>query len=210
MFIPLVEDTGLINPLGDWILRDACRQVKEWHEQGLPVGRVAVNISGRQLQNRNLAASVLSALEDTGCHPDWLELEITESFIMQHPQEAVAILRDIRGTGIDLAIDDFGTGHSSLSYLKQLPATKLKIDRSFVRDIPEDPEDMAITRAVMALGKSLNLHVVAEGVETETQHAFLCKEGCEAAQGFLFSRPIPADEMTEMLTERRLQQQNVS
>ncbi len=210
LFIPLAEDTGLINPLGEWILRTACGQIKAWHELDLPVGRVAVNISGRQLQNRKLAGSVLSALEETGCRPEWLELEITESFIMQHPQEAVAILRDIRGTGIDLAIDDFGTGHSSLSYLKQLPATKLKIDRSFVRDIPDDPEDMAITRAVMALGASLNLHVVAEGVETETQHAFLCNEGCEAAQGFLFSRPIPADEMTEMLAERQLQQQHVS
>ena len=198
-FIPLAEVSGLIIPLGEWVLQTACRQMSIWRNAGLEPGRVAVNLSGKQLQKKELLQTVLSILVETACHPEWLELEVTEGFIMDHPEESINTLKAIKALGIELAIDDFGTGYSSLAYLKRLPINRLKIDQSFVRDIPEDLDDMAITRAIIALGKSLNLKVIAEGVETETQQSFLRVEGCDEMQGYLYSRPIPTDEMTRML-----------
>jgi len=203
-FIPVAEDTGLIIPLGDWILHEASRQIREWHEAGLTDVRVAVNISGKQLRHNQLLDTIESILSRTGCNPEWLELEITEGFIMEHADQSISLLKEIRKIGIELAIDDFGTGYSSLAYLKQLPLNKLKIDKSFVRDIPADADDMAITRAVIALGKSLNLTVIAEGVETETQKSFLENEGCHQVQGYLYSKPLGAVQTTQFLKEYQL------
>jgi EAL domain-containing protein (putative c-di-GMP-specific phosphodiesterase class I) len=203
-FIPVAEDTGLIIPLGDWILHEASRQIREWHEAGLTDVRVAVNISGKQLRHNQLLDTIESILSRTGCNPEWLELEITEGFIMEHADQSISLLNEIRKIGIELAIDDFGTGYSSLAYLKQLPLNKLKIDKSFVRDIPADADDMAITRAVIALGKSLNLTVIAEGVETETQKSFLENEGCHQVQGYLYSKPLGAVQTTQFLKEYQL------
>jgi len=201
-FIPLAESTGLVIPMGEWVLRSACAQMQAWRAEGLEPGRVAVNLAGKQLQKADLLQTVLGILNETGCQPQWLELEITEGFLMEHPEPSIETLKGIRASGIEIAIDDFGTGYSSLAYLKQLPIDRLKIDQSFVRDIPEDTDDMAITRAVIALGKSLDMKLIAEGVETETQQSFLAVEGCHEAQGYLFSRPLPAGEMTRLLSNR--------
>ncbi|MES9898136.1 MAG: EAL domain-containing protein [Sedimenticola sp.] len=200
-FIPLAEETGLIIQIGEWMLRSACRQIVEWKRQGFNPVKVAVNLSAKQLGNENLLSSINEILEETGCDPTWLELEVTEGYLMKKPEQSIYIMGEIRELGIDLAIDDFGTGYSSLAYLKRFPITRLKIDGSFVRDIPDDPEDMAITRAVIALGKSLNLDVIAEGVETERQQAFLANEGCHHVQGFLYSRPVPAIEASHFLSK---------
>ncbi len=192
-FIPLAEDTGLILPIGDWVLNTAAAQAHAWQQAGYDFGRIAVNISGQQLQRGNMVQSLETALSATGCEAGLLELEVTEGFIMGKAEWAVATLERLRSMGVTLAIDDFGTGYSSLSYLKKLPINVLKVDQSFVRDIPENRDDEAIARAVIALGHSLGLSVVAEGVETEAQRAFLLGEGCDIAQGYLYSRPIPAD-----------------
>ncbi len=199
IFIPLAEDTGLIEPIGEWVLAEACAQMKRWRDAGLNPGRVAVNLSGKQLRRKELLHTVLAILDETGCEPEWLELEVTESVFMERPEEATAILQAVRSTGIELSIDDFGTGYSSLSYLKHLPVSKLKVDRSFIKNIPDAPDDMAITRAIIALASSLKLKVVAEGVETELQRAFLKVEGCDQAQGYLFSRPVPPEEAAALL-----------
>lgn len=201
IFIPLAEDTGLIEPIGEWVLAEACAQMRRWRDDGLNPGRVAVNLSGKQLRRKELLLTVLAILEETRCEPEWLELEVTESVFMERAEEASAILQSVRSTGIELSIDDFGTGYSSLSYLKHLPVSKLKIDRSFIKNIPDAPDDMAITRAIIALARSMKLNVVAEGVETELQRAFLKVEGCDQAQGYLFSRPVPADEAAQLLRQ---------
>ncbi len=200
-FIPLAEETSLIQPMGEWILRRACQQARVWYDQGLIHERISVNcnLSGRQLGNALFHKTVVDTLKETGIKANLLELEITETTIMSNPQHSSQILNRLRDIGIRLAIDDFGTGYSSLAYLKTLPISKLKIDQSFVRDIPEDQNDTAITRAVIALGKSLQLEVIAEGVETRPQADFLLKEGCYMAQGFLYARPMPADEMEAFL-----------
>jgi EAL domain-containing protein (putative c-di-GMP-specific phosphodiesterase class I) len=160
---------------------------------------MSINLSGRQIVEEDLLPTVKEALAESGLDPRHLELELTEGFIMQQPEEAVGLLDSLRELGISIAIDDFGTGYSSLSYLKQLPVQKLKIDRSFVRDIPDDPDDVAITSAIVALGHRLQMSIVAEGVETEEQLAFLIGEGCEEAQGYLFSAPLPAEEVGLLL-----------
>ncbi len=200
-FIPLAEDTGLILPIGEWVLRTAAAQAHAWHQAGYDFGRIAVNISGQQLQRGDLLGTLKTVLTETDCAASLLELEVTEGFIMGKAEWAVTTLERLRQTGVTLAIDDFGTGYSSLSYLKKLPINILKVDQSFVRDIPEDRDDEAITRAVIALGHSLGLSVVAEGVETEAQRAFLLQEGCEIAQGYLYSRPVPADEFTSLFLQ---------
>ena len=202
-FIPLAEQTGLIVPIGEWILRSACTQMKGWRNQGMKLRRISVNIAGKQLQCEDFVSTVLKITDETGCSPEWLELEVTEGFIMSQAEHAVQLLQMLRDIGVEVAIDDFGTGYSSLSYLKRLPLTKLKIDRSFIRDIPQDTNDMAIARAVIAMGKSLQLKVIAEGVETEEQEDFLRDEGCEEVQGYFYSRPVPAEEFAALLESKK-------
>ncbi len=208
-FIPLAEDISLILPIGEWVLRTAAAQARAWQQAGHDFGRIAVNISGQQLQRGDIVGTLETVLLETDCAASLLELEVTEGFIMGKAEWAVATLERLRQIGVTLAIDDFGTGYSSLSYLKKLPIDVLKVDQSFVRDIPEDKDDEAIARAVIALGHSLGLSVVAEGVETEAQRAFLLQEGCDIAQGYLYSRPIPADEFASLFLQV-LQKGNVT
>jgi diguanylate cyclase (GGDEF)-like protein/PAS domain S-box-containing protein len=198
-FIPLAEESGLINQIGEWVLKTVCRQRVKWSESGYDPGRISVNLSGKQLFRGDLIECVRKIINDSHCNPEWLEFEITESCVMQNARRSIEGLDALRKMGITLSIDDFGTGYSSLSYLKQLPITKLKIDRSFVRDVPDNTNDVAITRAIIALGNSMQLQTIAEGVETEEQVAFLQNEGCHHAQGVLFHSPKPADEVTELL-----------
>ncbi|PLY17002.1 MAG: two-component system response regulator [Sedimenticola sp.] len=198
-FIPLAEESGLIHSIGEWVLRTACRQGRDWLERGIDFGSIAVNVAGHQIQRGNLPEDVKKILAETRFPSSQLELEVTEGFIMQQADFAIRQLMTLRQMGVTLAIDDFGTGYSSLSYLKQLPIHKLKIDQSFVRDIPEDPNDMAIADAIIAMGKSLGLTVIAEGVETQEQANFLKAAGCQEAQGYLYSRPITADELEQIL-----------
>lgn len=198
-FIPISEESGLIIPMGEWILETACRQFVSWMKQGLQLKKIAVNLSGKQIQNRNILSSVQRILKETECPPECLELEITESFVMQQPEKSISTLEKMRGLGVSLSIDDFGTGLSSLSYLKTLPISRLKIDKSFVRDIHQDENDEAIVKAIIALGKNLDLQITAEGIETENQLHFLKNSGCDEGQGFLISRPLPADQFASFL-----------
>ena len=201
-FIPIAEDSGLIVSIGEWVLRSACRQAKQWLEAGLGFQRIAVNLSGVQIERSDIFATVSRVLSDTGLPPQHLELEITETYIMQQAEKNIQVMEALRALGVSLAIDDFGTGQSSLSYLKRLPVDKLKIDRSFVMDIPRDSNDMAITRAILALGHSLNLIVLAEGIETAEQVAFLKELECAEAQGYYFSQPIDADSFWRLLNHK--------
>ena len=200
-FIPLAEELGLIIPLGAWVLITACQQNKQWQAAGLPKIRVAVNLSAVQFRQKNLVEFISQVLEDTGLDASFLELEVTESVIMQNAEEATLVLEKLHAKGIHISIDDFGTGYSSLSYLKRFPLDTLKIDRSFVRDISSDPDDAAIVKSVIALAHSLRLGVIAEGVETEEQLAFLSALGCDEYQGYYRSRPVPAEEFAQLLRE---------
>ena len=201
-FIPLAEETGLIVPIGRLVLMRACVAAKEWRASGFEDFRVAVNLSPRQFNQSELVIDIINILEDSGLPPQNLELEITESMVMSNPERATAILRELRAVGVHLAIDDFGTGYSSLGYLKSFPVHTLKIDRSFIKDVPADPDDVAITHAIIAMGHSLRLDVVAEGVETAEQLAFLREHGCDYMQGFLVGKPMPAEELSRLLAER--------
>jgi EAL domain-containing protein (putative c-di-GMP-specific phosphodiesterase class I) len=194
-FIPAAEDSGLIVPIGEWVLRTACGQLKLWQNEGKPPVKMAVNLSAREFQGANLLQGVTRIIEDIGIDPAWLEIEITESTIMQHGDTAIFTLRKFREMGMALALDDFGTGYSSLSYLKRFPIDRLKIDRSFVRDIETDPDDAAIVRGIVALSHSIGLRVLAEGVETLAQMQLLQQCGCDEAQGYYFSEPVPADQV---------------
>jgi diguanylate cyclase (GGDEF)-like protein len=198
-FIPVAEESGLIVPLGEWVLRTACAQVKAWQEAGLPAIRLAVNLSGRQFQQRDLAEMVDRALKETSLEPRYLQLEITETVVMHDMDFTIATLGNLKAMGVQIAIDDFGCGHSSLNYLKRLPIDHVKIDRSFVRDLATDPSDAAIVGSVVAMTHELNLKVVAEGVETEEQLAFLKDRRCDVVQGFLFSKPMPTDVVETMI-----------
>jgi EAL domain-containing protein (putative c-di-GMP-specific phosphodiesterase class I) len=198
-FIPVAEETGLIMPIGKWVLRTACAQGVAWQAQGLPPVRMAVNLSPRQFADPDLLADIGAALRETGMAPELLELEITESMVMHDTQRAVGVLRAIKALGVRLAIDDFGTGYSSLAQIKRFPIDTIKVDRSFIRDIPADAEDMAITQAIIAMGRSLGLSVVAEGVETKEQQAFLRRNGCDEMQGYYFSKPIPPEDFAALL-----------
>ncbi|KKL76526.1 hypothetical protein LCGC14_2044020, partial [marine sediment metagenome] len=200
-FIPVAEETGLIVPLGEWVLRTACAQNRTWQEAGFPPLRVAVNLSARQFQQRNLIETVAQVLKETGLDAHWLQLEITEGVAMQDADLTIAVLRGLRAMGVQISIDDFGTGYSSLSYLKRFPIDVVKIDRSFVRDITVDESDAAIATAVIAIAHNLKLKVIAEGVETEEQLAFLKGRRCDEMQGYLFSRPVPAREFHKMLAQ---------
>ncbi|MRV73631.1 EAL domain-containing protein [Duganella sp. FT92W] len=201
-FIPLAEETGLIIPLGDWVLRTACAQLKTWMMQGLPQLRVAVNLSVRQLLQKDFTASVETVLADTGLPPHLLELEITESTLMENAQDTLTALHRLRALGVRLSIDDFGTGYSSLSYLKRFPVDIIKIDRSFVRDVPQDSDDAAIVTAIIALAHSLRLEVVAEGVETEAQLHFLKARRCDLLQGYHLSPAVPPDQFAQLIRQR--------
>ncbi len=192
-FIPLAEETGLILPIGEWVLRTACAQVRSWRDRGAPPLRVAVNLSPRQFVQDIFHSTVTRVLEETKLDPTWLELEITESVMMDNPEHAAIVLRKLKAQGIQLAIDDFGTGYSSLSYLKRFPIDHVKIDRSFIKDIPGNADDVSITRAIIAMAHSLRLRVIAEGVETAEQVDLLRAHHCDEVQGYLFGIPMPAD-----------------
>ena len=201
-FIPVAEDTGLIDPIGEWVLRQACAQNRAWQDQGLPPVRIAVNLSVRQLRHKRFAEKVAEILDETGLAADWLEVELTESMVMQYAKETLGMLWQLKSMGIRLSVDDFGTGYSSLNYLKRLPVDTLKIDRSFVERIDSDADDQAISDAIIALAASLHLRVVAEGVETEAQYGYLRDHGCDEAQGYFFSRPVTGDEVARLLGRR--------
>jgi diguanylate cyclase (GGDEF)-like protein/PAS domain S-box-containing protein len=203
-FISMAEQNGLIVPIGAWVLQEACRQAKAWHDAGWHFGHIAVNLSARQFASDDLLDTIRAALDKSGLTPSLLELEITESTIMQNPQEAVTLLGKIRDMGVALSVDDFGTGYSSLASLKQYPLDSLKIDRSFVKGVPSDADDVAITEAIIAIARKMGLHVVAEGVETSEQADFLRQAGCDVAQGFLFGRPASASELERQLQGTRL------
>jgi diguanylate cyclase (GGDEF)-like protein/PAS domain S-box-containing protein len=202
-FIPLAEETGLIVPIGEWVLDTACAHNKQMQEFGLPPIGVAVNISARQFDANTLRKSIVRALDTSGLDARYLELELTESLVMQNPDEVTRILLELREMGLRLAIDDFGTGYSSLSQLQRFPLDRLKIDQSFVRDIGADPNDAIIARAVISLGHSLGMSVIAEGVSNEEQLAFLRANGCDEMQGYLYSRPLPFKELMGLLSEKR-------
>jgi EAL domain-containing protein (putative c-di-GMP-specific phosphodiesterase class I) len=201
VFIPLAEETGLIGPIGAWVLHEACRQNKAWQDEGLPPLRVAVNLSARQFWQRDIADVVAKTLAETGLASRFLELEITESMLMQDVSATIGIMQQLKKIGISFSLDDFGTGHSSLSYLKRFPIETLKIDQSFVRDIPHDKDDSAIVAAIIAMSSALGIKVIAEGVETLEQFAFLCAQKCTSMQGYYFSKPLPSD-MFALLLQR--------
>jgi diguanylate cyclase (GGDEF)-like protein len=198
-FIQLAEESGLILRLGEWVLRTACRQNRLWQDQGFPAIRMAVNVSARQFQQRDLAETVFGILAETELAPQCLDLELTESSIMSNAPGAIDVFTRLKARGITISIDDFGTGFSSLSYLKRLPLDTLKIDQSFVRDVTTDPDDAALVMAIVTLAHNLRLRVVAEGVENEEQLRFLQLLRCDEVQGYLFSRPLPAAEMGALL-----------
>ena len=202
-FVPLAEDSGLIIALGDWILRTACAQNKEWQDKGLTPMRLSVNFSARQFQQPTFITDVAQILKDTNLDPRWLELELTESSIMKDPEEAIVKLHELKLMGIKVAIDDFGTGYSSLNYLKRFPIDTLKIDKTFVSDVCKDPHDTAIVRAIINLGHALDLTVIAEGVETKEQLQYLSALVCDVVQGFLFSKALSAAAFEELLVEQR-------
>ena len=201
-FIPVAEETGLILAIGEWVLRQACAQSKAWREQGFDSLRCAVNVSGRHFWQSQLLQVLDEAVRSTGVDPRRLELEITESVLMRSGTEAVDILKQLKARGLRVSVDDFGTGYSSLSYLTRFPIDVLKIDQSFVRDITTDPNDAAVTTAIIAMARSLGIDVIAEGVENAEQLAFLRQQGCRLMQGYLFGRPCPADEFGELLKKR--------
>ncbi len=200
-FIPIAEELGLILPLGEWVLMTACAQNKAWQEAGLPFIPMGVNISARQLQDKNIVQIIERTLRKTGLAPAYLELELTES-IIQHPEQAAVLLAQLNLMGIQIAIDDFGTGYSSLNYLKRLPIHKLKIDQSFVRQLTIDPDTTAIVAAIITLAHSLELKTVAEGVETQAQLEQLAVLQCDEVQGYLFSPPVPAEEAAKLLARQ--------
>lgn len=198
-FIPVAEESGLIVPIGEWVLRNACAQARNWLEQGLDISRIAVNIAGPQLQRADFLGMVRRILAETGLPPRLLELEITETFIMGQSRTVIPVLESLHELGIQLAIDDFGIGNSSLAYLKKLPIDRLKLDRTFVSGLPEDEGDVAIARSVISLAHAMQLEVIAEGVETPAQRAFLVSERCDEVQGYLFGKPVTAAEFTPLM-----------
>lgn len=202
-FIPLAEETGIIIPLGEWVLRQACEQCKRWQDDGLGALRISVNISGRQFKNENLLEMVASVIQDTGIEAGLLELEITETTIIQDIEVTIDILWKLREIGVLLSIDDFGTGYSSLNYLKRFPLDILKIDRSFIMDLNRDPNDRAVVEAIISLSRHLKMKVIAEGVETVEQLNFLKKEQCDEVQGYLIAKPLPAEEFKAFVLENR-------
>jgi EAL domain-containing protein (putative c-di-GMP-specific phosphodiesterase class I) len=198
-FIPVAEDCGLIVSIGNWVLREACNQARTWLDAGLPLGTMAVNISAMEFRDDNFLEGIFDILRETNLEPTSLELELTESVLMKHAGAAESTLKMLRERGVQLAVDDFGTGYSSLSYLRKFPINALKIDQSFVRQISHAPDETTIVTAVISMGRSLNLRVVAEGVETQEELAFLQAHLCDEAQGYYFSKPVPAEAFATLL-----------
>lgn len=202
-FIPIAEETGLIIPIGEWVLRSACAQNRTWQATGLPPVRVSVNLSARQFQHKNLVEMVDQVLVETGLDAAYLELEVTESMLIDDVERAIKTLQQLHDRGIALSLDDFGTGYSSMSYLRRFPIDTLKIDRSFVREVASNPDDAAIARAIIALAHSLQLNITAEGVETQEQLNYLETHGCHEVQGYYFSRPVAADALANLLRQEQ-------
>ena len=202
-FIHIAEESELIVEIGNWVIKEVMRQIKSWYDMGLDPGKTAINIAGKQLEDAGLVAFMIQSLRESGCKPEWIEMEIVERFIMKDTTKSIAFLKRFRELGVDISIDDFGTGHSSLAYLKQLPITKLKIDQSFVQNLKESGEDRAIARTIIELGRGLGLKVLAEGVETQGQKEFIYSSGCELMQGYLFSKPIRAED-AELLLKNQM------
>ena len=205
-FIPIAEETGLSIPISRWVLQNACAQNVAWQREGLPPLCMAINLSARQFANDDLLADIQAALQKTGMRADLLELELTESIVMQNPERATTLLTAIKALGVRIAIDDFGIGYSSLAQIKRFPIDTLKIDRSFIRELAQNAEDRAITQAIIAMGKTLSLTVVAEGVETQEQQAFLVEHACDAMQGYYFSRPVLQADFADFLRKHLVTQ----
>jgi diguanylate cyclase (GGDEF)-like protein/PAS domain S-box-containing protein len=203
-FIPIIEDTGLIIPIGEWVLRKACADMAKWQQQGIPVNRIAINVSARQFKQPSFISLVQEVVRETGIDPSQLELELTESLLIDDLDHTLDALSQLRAMGVRMAIDDFGTGYSSLNYLKQFPVDSLKIDQSFIRGLPENAEDAQITRTIISMAHNLGLGVIAEGVETEQQLKFLQQVECEEVQGFYFSKPLPEAELLEYIQQKVL------
>ncbi len=203
-FIPLLEETGLIEPVGIWVLETACKQSRQWHESGMGFVHMSVNLSSRQFNNSHFIASLQDVIRETHVNPEYLELELTESMLMRNTSSTITALKSLNSLGVRFAIDDFGTGYSSLNYLRRFPIDTIKIDRSFIRDITHDTDDRAICSAIIGMTQSLSLNVIAEGVETSGQLEFLKTRQCHYIQGNLFSPAIEAADMTKMLADQLL------
>jgi len=201
-FIHIAEKTGLILPIGEWVIKSACRQNKIWQETGILNVPIAVNISVNQFQNRKIIEDIIVILKETGLDPKNLEIEITENIIMKETEYIIESLKQLKQLGVKIAIDDFGTEYSSLNYIKQLPVDKIKIDISFVRGININHKDEAIIKVIIALAKNLELKVIAEGAETKEQIEFLRKEGCDEIQGYYYYKPMPAKQIEELMKKR--------
>jgi EAL domain-containing protein (putative c-di-GMP-specific phosphodiesterase class I) len=199
----LAEESGLIVPIGHWVLNEACRQAQAWRAAGLPPVRLAVNISAVELRSKEFAIGVAAVLAATGFDPNRLELEITETFMMHDSKATMEVLHAIKELGVKLALDDFGTGYSSLSYMRRYPIDTLKIDQSFVRDLVTDEADASVVNAVINMGKALHMNVIAEGVETAAQLAFLETHECPEAQGYFFSHPVAPERFAQLLARPR-------
>jgi EAL domain-containing protein (putative c-di-GMP-specific phosphodiesterase class I) len=198
-FIRIAENSGLIVPIGEWVLRTACSQARKWQDEGIPAVSVAVNVSAVQFRQESFGEVIRKVLRETGLAPQYLELELTESLLLGNADVTLSVLKELKSMGVTLAIDDFGTGYSSFSYLKKFPVSKLKIDRSFVRDVAANPDDAAITAAIISMAKSLYLKVIAEGVEDEAQMSFLRAHQCDEIQGYYFSKPLAVDKVAGKL-----------
>jgi len=205
-FIRIAENSGLIVPIGLWVLRTACSQARKWQDEGLLSVPVAVNVSAVQFRQRGFCELIRQVLHDVGLAPRYLELELTETLLLSSAEVTLSVLQELKAMGLSLAIDDFGTGYSSLSYLKRFPVSKLKIDRSFVRDIAVNPDDAAIATAIISMAKSLRLKVIAEGVENESQMSFLRTHQCDEIQGYYFSKPLTVDKVSDKLRNTLIQQ----
>ena len=203
-FIPLAEESGLIKSIGEWALRTAALQHQVWREEGLPTIRIGVNLSSLQFRDQDMLSTIETVLKEGKLDPQYLELELTESIVMRDAEETMLTLKYLKNLGIRLSIDDFGTGYSSLSYLRRFPLDSIKIDRAFITDITTNAQDSSITKAIIALGHSLNLRVIAEGVESYEQFLHLEQLGCDEIQGFLFSPPVPPEHIAELFQERAL------